>query len=348
MAGMFDDVISALGLAPIFFWLNKITALFIIWWVGGKFVSKFESKLPKFASIIFRIIFGVVIYWAGIIIGSKYFPYIPFGFSDYIGVFVAFILLQIVISLLTYGLKGNVIDRKEFERLSSLVNRLDAVVSRLAEAGFKKKLLPELMDKDEAKELALKHAEDSGYKNLEVAECVEEDEKWIVTLGSKFRGFKLVMDPKTSQVLSFAHRFDTPIYALMSVGDFFLHNNLRIIGLLGLVFFVVYITGMMTVAAQDRINELSSLTVPETTSNISLADAIFGNLDNFTIAGFSGEDIQNMLSGLQSGDLLGALGNTGDFRNLLEGSGDLPFDTSNLTDAELQELMDAISQSYGG
>ncbi len=317
MVGIFDSISGALGLEPIFFWLNKLTAVFLIWWFGGKLSSKFESKLPSPVRLIVRIISGIAIYWAGVLIGAKYFLTLPFGLGDFAGTLVAFVGFFILGELLFSGLKSKSITREEFDKLNSMLLRLEAVVSRLVTATTTKKVMDQTISDSEAEKVCEKFMKDKGFEEFKISEVKREDDKWLARVQCRIRAFELSIDPVSSQVLKFAHAKGTPKDVILSFGNYFYNHKPAIIGVLLLLLFVSFISSLSTAESDARISELISLQ-------------------------YEG----NQSSGLVSDLLSGGSGNLDN--NLVSGLGDVGSAFNELPDEQKQQLLDALIQSSAG
>ncbi|PIN99870.1 hypothetical protein COT72_03470 [archaeon CG10_big_fil_rev_8_21_14_0_10_43_11] len=347
MADIISTISDALGFGEIFFWLNKLTALFIIWWLGGKFSAKFEAKLPSALTLVIRIISGVAIYWAGVIIGAQYFSSLPFDIGDFIGAFIAFIGFYIVAELLTFGLKSKQVSRKEFEALEVIVQRLRALVLRLADASMAKGILSERVTQAEATRLCQEFMHEKGFEDVHVQDAKKEAETWVVRVACKWRTFILTLDEQTGHVVLFHHARDSPQNVVLAVTSYFYDHKLAIFGVIALIMLFVGINSLASPQSSTRIGELLSLEYagPQNAS-ADLGD-VFGQL----VGDALGQGLAGGLSGLLGGGLpLGGLNMTDqDCHDLVvQATSVTSAEYNTLSSEEQQQLCNSILSSALG
>ncbi len=273
MAGPFDNILSMLGLDSLFFYLDKITALFLIWWLGGKFSGKFESKLPKWTGLFLRIISGVLIYWSGVVIATSLLTFVPSSIGDIVGALFAFTVFSIIGGLFTHGIPTKIVSRKDFQSLLDKVERLEALVDRLVDANTEKHILPKTMDKDETSDTIKELMEKRGVKEFELLALNEEKNVWHASVKCKIRTFNISLDAVSGDVLKFSHSVDSPKNRLLSFLNYFYTHKPAVLAVLFLFVFLSYISSLSNDVSELRFMNLLSAEPIGTQDSQNNADA---------------------------------------------------------------------------
>ena len=295
-------VLSALGMGAIFFWLEKLFALITIWWFGGKFSNRFESKLNKSTLIVLRLIIGIAIYFLGIIVGTKFLSFLPSSIADLAGAGIVFGVFYITISMLTSGVAFKVVMREEFQELVDKVDKLESLLNRVFEASTNKKILSEKLKPKDA-ESALKRimSEVKKVKEFVVLTSRTEKDSIFFDVKCKIRSFQVTIDAFTGKLVNISHLRDTPKNFSLAVFSYVYENKAATLGAFLLIIFVNYILLLNTPAVNERIATLFSFSPPETNESFSLEN-LAGEMGLIPQGvDLNPEDLQDLLAQMQGG-----------------------------------------------
>ncbi|MBR9678976.1 MAG: hypothetical protein GON13_01805 [Nanoarchaeota archaeon] len=295
-------VLSAFGLGTIFFWIEKIFALITIWWFGGKFSSRFASKLNKSTTIVLRVIIGIAIYFLGIIVGTRFLSFLPNSISDIAGAGLVFTVFYITISMLTRSVDFKIVMREEFQELVNKVDKLESLLNRVFEASTDKKILSEKLKPKDA-ESALKRVmlEFKKIKDYVVLNSKTEKDNIFFDVKCKLRSFQVVLDAYTGKLVKISHLRDTPKNLVISVGSYVYENKSETLGAFLLILFVNYVLVLNTPAVEQRLINLFSFSPPETNDSFSFED-LAGEMGMIPQGvNINPDDLQDLLSQMQVG-----------------------------------------------
>jgi hypothetical protein len=264
-------------LAALFFWLDKLSALFMIWWIGGKLSGKFKSKLTGLSSLVLRLVAGAAMYYLGIIVGTNFFSFLPGSIADISGALFVFLFFYLFTSLLTRGLAFRVVTRQEFTALTERIDKLEAMVNRVVEATTSKKIMPEKLSVKSAQN-ALKRVmkESKGVDEYVVLDSKTEKNIINFNVKCKVRSFAVSLDAFTGKMVEIKHLTDTPQNTALMVLNYFYERKAATLGAVLLVLFVNYLLLQSTQAVEERVATLLSFEPPESNDTFSLQDALGG------------------------------------------------------------------------
>jgi hypothetical protein len=286
----------------IFFWLDKFAALLAIWWIGGKLVSRFETKITGFTAMFLRIVSGVVMYYLGIIVGTNFLSFLPGSVADVTGALVVLFFFYVFTVLLTKGMAFKMVTRDEFTELLERFDKLEAIVSRLVEATTSKKIMPEKLTAKNA-ENSLKRVMAENKKITDYVVLDSKTEKAIITfhIKSKVRSFEVKLDAHTGKLVSINHMTDTPKNVALAVANYVYEHKAATLGAILIILFVNALLLQSTSAVEERIANLLSFEPPQTNETSSFQD-ILGNL-GFIPQGseYTEEELQEVLGRLGVG-----------------------------------------------
>lgn len=294
---LITSVMNALGFGVLFFWLDKIAALFGVWYFGGKLSGKFKSKFNSGTLFVMRIVSGVFIYFLGIIFSVKFLPFLPSVISDFTGAFIVFLIFYFVVTLLTSDVAFRVVMRKEFDDLVDKVDKLSSMVDRIFQATTDKKIMPEKLDAKSA-ENSLKKVmkEVKRVDDFVVISSSKENDFINFNVKCRLRSFKVVLDAYTGKLVQVSHLRDTPKNWVISALNYFYEHKTATLGAVILVLFVNQLWLFRTPAFEERVAQLFSFEPPQTNDSFSMQD-IVGGLGLIPQGSqVSGSDLQDYLS----------------------------------------------------